>query len=133
MKFIYILSLLLFSLCTLAQSTIGLIIEPSFNIPKFKKSSQSDSIKGISNADLTLSFGLEIKKKLVSEILIEVGLDSVIMNRYPHEFSGGQRQRIAIARTMILKPKFVVLDEPKVLGKDNETDNKILNEVPKTL
>ena len=64
MKFIYILSLLLFSLCTLAQSTIGLIIEPSFNIPKFKKSSQSDSIKGISNADLTLSFGLEIKKKL---------------------------------------------------------------------
>ena len=56
--------MLLFSLCTLAQSTIGLIIEPSFNIPKFKKSSQSDSIKGISNADLTLSFGLEIKKKL---------------------------------------------------------------------
>ena len=33
--------MLLFSLCTLAQSTIGLIIEPSFNIPKFKKSSQS--------------------------------------------------------------------------------------------
>jgi hypothetical protein len=64
MKFIYIFSLLLFSLFTLAQSTIGVIIEPSFNTPQFKKSSQSDSIKSISNTDLTLSFGLEIKKKL---------------------------------------------------------------------
>ena len=63
MKFISIFSLLLFSLCTLAQSTIGLIIEPSINIPQFKKSSQSDSIKNISNTDLTLSFGIEIKKK----------------------------------------------------------------------
>ena len=48
----------------------------------------------------------------VAEALAEVGLPADIIGRYPHEFSGGQRQRIAIARAMVLQPRFVVLDEP---------------------
>src|SRR5262249_30383546 len=52
------------------------------------------------------------RRDLIDAALQEVGIDPALRDRYPHEFSGGQRQRIAVARAMVLKPRFVVLDEP---------------------
>jgi oligopeptide/dipeptide ABC transporter ATP-binding protein len=72
------------------------------------------SIGAIVGAPLRLQ-GIQTKRGIkasVQELLELVGLNPEHYNRYPHEFSGGQRQRIGIARTLALKPKLIVADEP---------------------
>jgi oligopeptide transport system ATP-binding protein len=52
------------------------------------------------------------RKQRAQELLEIVGLSPEHFNRYPHEFSGGQRQRIGVARSLALRPRLVIADEP---------------------
>ena len=71
-------------------------------------------------------YTLEERRRLVVEMLQNVGLSESDLFRYPSDFSGGQQQRIAIARALILKPDYLVCDEP-VSALDVSVHAQILN------
>ena len=76
--------------------------------------------------DINTDYSKLRKKSIINEVLYDVGLQESVLDLYPHEFSGGQRQRIAIARALILEPKFIIADEP-VSALDASIQAQIIN------
>ncbi|MBK6864316.1 MAG: ABC transporter ATP-binding protein [Ideonella sp.] len=70
--------------------------------------------------------GRDDRAAYVAQLMLQVGLDPILGERFPHQFSGGQRARIGIARALAVRPRFLVCDE-SVAALDVSVQAQVLN------
>ena len=92
---------------TLRWKEISMIFQGAMNSldPVFTIKQQFDEILKQHDCD-------DKSGKIIDDVIRSVNLDHSVLEKYPHELSGGMKQRIVIAMALLLKPKFVIADEP---------------------
>ena len=92
---------------TLRWKEISMIFQGAMNSldPVFTIKQQFDEILKQHGCD-------DKPEKIIDDVIRSVNLDHSVLEKYPHELSGGMKQRIIIAMALLLKPKFVIADEP---------------------
>jgi putative ABC transport system ATP-binding protein len=107
-------------LADIRRHNIGFIFQ-TFNLVPILTAFENVEFPLILKGDMSQ----EERRKLVEEILTEVGLKDM-MKRKPSQLSGGQQQRVAIARALVKKPHLILADEPTA-NLDSKTGQEVLD------
>lgn len=108
-----------------ARKEIQIIFQDPFSSLNPKMNISQILQEGIKAHQKELHWDFKNLQEKITQSLFDVGLDESYLKRYPNELSGGQRQRISIARSLILRPKVLILDEP-TSALDRATQSQIL-------